>query len=1561
MSTENHGLKFVLDTSGIARGVKQYESAVEGIFASLDKFEDHVVNTMKGVAKAASNKKDIGKFVAGFKQLGDIKVDAKAAGRISALSAAMGGFKAPSAAQIANSKKFFSALGGLPDLTQAYKSVAGINGLAASMAGFKAPSSAMSKRIREFGKAVEAAAPGLSKLKGISGISGVANELATISMALSGLKVPSKSHVTNLLGIANALRAFNFANLQGATGLYSFLSVLSRFKAPSMSQVKNLQAFITAVSNLTIPRNGSQVAKVLHDIAAAAAAASGKLGGFKATLGGFPSSFNSFSNGARSASISMMGLQNAFSGTFQIGSALRTLLGSLTIGELGRNFFQATNSAMTFSAGMGVISKATGFADQQLKYINTTANNFGQDMLGAEEGFMKFAISANKAGASVGQTKNIYEGFSTAMTVLGTSADRQKDVFLALQQVMNKGYLGSEELMQQINEHMPGAIGYLREETKRLGVDLQDALEDKMLNGTQALLFLAKKYRDEFGPSLEEALERPNTQMQILKNNVNSLYQAIGKNGANKAFAGFLAKLNSYLNPEDLDRYATIVGGKLASAMDWLGQKLDYVYQNWDKIKGPLGTTLSLLGKWMVISGSLQIGKALVAPLWGGYQAASALIPKMGQLLTLMKAMTTMSIVTPLASGGGAALTGGFATALAGINKLKMAMATLRSVGVWNTIKAGLASLSGPLSGVTGAVMGLAGSIVTGLTGAWAIAGVAAKDANVQMASDNYTTGEIIKGIWLTMGESVSGMWSKVSKFLTDSVNWVAQNFGVSFSGIGEFAAKTAFMLSYAFTTAFEGIIRGVIGVGSAVKTTLTTAFSAVTKAKNGDWSGAAGDALSVVTGRDAGQGFEGAFAGYGKKWTGDGVREAWGNLGRGAGAVSGWLGDMGAKGRAANEPPALPKLGEDAGTRDIASLYAEGNAADQYDPNGLLQKPKEKPGKKKKGPKAKTPEQLYKAEETYLNKLAAKADDIMKRFAEDDPIAKLTSDYVTDVTEQAQRLLTNDAFKKWKDGLQADAKDGVIAVTGLSAALKGTGVQQDVLAELSKRYGISVDDLTAKLNAQETAYQRNIAKQKEEMTFGATMLKTMQAESRMMLLSNRDQEVAAKLLEEVNRFKEKGWEITQKQIDATRQQIDAQVKLNETMARQKAFFDNNGVRNYVNDTRTLGEAVNDMDRNALQNLEDTLHTLGTTGKLSFKSLIDGMQSDIIRFAAQDITKSLVGRLFSNGELEGGTPSIMGGLMKTMGFGDYQKDGVSGPKLGESYANPMYVWSVNADGTLQVGGKAGAGSVIQQGIKALSGTAANDNAPYGANPLGLSVDGVAEAMNSEITSGITGSAQTMQSSFGGVIQGLGGMMGNIFGSIGNMLQSLIGGGAGGAGGGAGGGLGSLLGGGGAGGAGGLGGGLAGAGIGSMAGGLLGSLFGKKGKKWGSILGGVAGAAFGLGMFKEGGLTSSPVARGSMSASAFVNAPHYKEGTANTSGGIPAILHDNEAVIPLSRGRAVPVEVNGGSGGSGGNTQVINQNFNISTPNADSFRRSKQQIGTQMYVSSARAHRRNAGG
>jgi predicted RNA-binding protein with TRAM domain len=141
---------------------------------------------------------------------------------------------------------------------------------------------------------------------------------------------------------------------------------------------------------------------------------------------------------------------------------------------------------------------------------------------------------------------------------------------------------------------------------------------------------------------------------------------------------------------------------------------------------------------------------------------------------------------------------------------------------------------------------------------------------------------------------------------------------------------------------------------------------------------------------------------------------------------------------------------------------------------------------------------------------------------------------------------------------------------------------------------------------------------------------------------------------------------------------------------------------------------------------------------------------------------------------------------------------------------------------------------------------------------------------------------------------------------------------------------------------------AGGGGGGGGGGILGSIL--------SIFGGGGGVPGGL----EGGLTSGGpnglVNRYNVSPAAFVNAPHYAEGTGNTSGGMPAILHENEAVIPLSRGRKVPVELTGVSS-RGNGTTVIN-NFNVSSPDADSFRKSKQQIASDLHAGATRAYARN---
>ncbi|MDO6480956.1 phage tail length tape measure family protein [Shimia thalassica] len=85
-----------------------------------------------------------------------------------------------------------------------------------------------------------------------------------------------------------------------------------------------------------------------------------------------------------------------------------------------------------------------------------------------------------------------------------------------------------------------------------------------------------------------------------------------------------------------------------------------------------------------------------------------------------------------------------------------------------------------------------------------------------------------------------------------------------------------------------------------------------------------------------------------------------------------------------------------------------------------------------------------------------------------------------------------------------------------------------------------------------------------------------------------------------------------------------------------------------------------------------------------------------------------------------------------------------------------------------------------------------------------------------------------------------------------------------------------------------------------------------GGKWLSAIFGIFGAG------SEGGYSESLPGKQAMPLAAFLNAPHYEEGTGNTSNGIPAVLHPNEAVVPLSRGRKIPVDM----GNAGGKSVVV---------------------------------------
>ena len=117
---------------------------------------------------------------------------------------------------------------------------------------------------------------------------------------------------------------------------------------------------------------------------------------------------------------------------------------------------------------------------------------------------------------------------------------------------------------------------------------------------------------------------------------------------------------------------------------------------------------------------------------------------------------------------------------------------------------------------------------------------------------------------------------------------------------------------------------------------------------------------------------------------------------------------------------------------------------------------------------------------------------------------------------------------------------------------------------------------------------------------------------------------------------------------------------------------------------------------------------------------------------------------------------------------------------------------------------------------------------------------------------------------------------------------------------------------------------------------------------GSLLEGIG--KFLVGAAAEGGISDSLTNKKMVSIAAFANAKGFAQGGV-TSGTdrIPALLSRNEAVVPLSRNRAIPVE------GMGGGTTNIT--FNIETADAESFKQSRSQMLARVGVATDRAKRK----
>jgi tape measure domain-containing protein len=179
------------------------------------------------------------------------------------------------------------------------------------------------------------------------------------------------------------------------------------------------------------------------------------------------------------ATIAFLGLQNA------VTKGLKSIV-DLTIK------FQSLGYAL---------DKITGgnFAEikRSWEFLIKLNDKFGAKLSTTADRWLKFRAAARASNMSLVDTMQIFKSVTKASAVLGLSTDELKGVYLALEQMLSKGKVTTEELRRQLGERLPGAMGIM---AKAVGVSVSQL--DKMLKKGEVLSSVALP---KFAKALEEA------------------------------------------------------------------------------------------------------------------------------------------------------------------------------------------------------------------------------------------------------------------------------------------------------------------------------------------------------------------------------------------------------------------------------------------------------------------------------------------------------------------------------------------------------------------------------------------------------------------------------------------------------------------------------------------------------------------------------------------------------------------------------------------------------------------------------------------------------------------------------------------------------------------------------------------------------------------------------------------------------------------------------------------------------------------------------------------------
>lgn len=213
----------------------------------------------------------------------------------------------------------------------------------------------------------------------------------------------------------------------------------------------------------------------------------------------------------------------------------------------------------------------------ELAWLEAQAQRLGIQFGELSDQYSKFAVAADAVGFSAKNIRKVFLSVAEAGRVNKLSLEDMNGIFLALQQMISKGKISSEELRQQLGERLPGAIQIMADALGVTSAELMKMMENgEVLANESNMLKFAKELDRRFGSQLASSLRTTTTLIGQFFDNIYQAQLRVGEGGFMESFNRLLQKMNEWFRSREGRDFFLSLGAALGKFTDLIGVAVEH-------------------------------------------------------------------------------------------------------------------------------------------------------------------------------------------------------------------------------------------------------------------------------------------------------------------------------------------------------------------------------------------------------------------------------------------------------------------------------------------------------------------------------------------------------------------------------------------------------------------------------------------------------------------------------------------------------------------------------------------------------------------------------------------------------------------------------------------------------------------------------------------------------------------------------------------------------------------------------------------------------------------------